>query len=133
LVSHSRYYYAESNLIMVSPFICNEADPFPQIFSKSPTAADGAFEEEKVIVCLVMPHLKGPHDKIVPREGLCITCYLLSTQGKTCEMIKASRVEDTVEPFCYRHLGQSKVSILERSLYWRGHYDDVTFKSPLTV
>jgi len=67
--------------------------------------AGGAFEEEKVIVCFVMPHLKGPHDKIVqvPREGLCITCYLLSKHGQTCDMIKASRVEFTVKPLYYRH------------------------------
>ena len=29
--------------------------------------------------------------------------------------------------------GQSKVSVLERCLYERGHYDDVTFITPLTV
>ena len=29
--------------------------------------------------------------------------------------------------------GQSKVSVLERCLYYRGHHDDVTCKTPLTV
>ena len=29
--------------------------------------------------------------------------------------------------------GQSEVSVLERCLYKRGHYDDVTFMTPLTV
>ena len=29
--------------------------------------------------------------------------------------------------------GQSKVSVLERCLYKEGHYDDVTFMTPLTV
>ena len=67
LVSNNRYYYmyAESNTIMVSPFICNKADKFLQIFSKSLTVAGGAFEEEKVIFCFVMPHLNGLRDNIV--------------------------------------------------------------------
>jgi len=29
--------------------------------------------------------------------------------------------------------GQSKVSVLERCPYKKGHYDDVTFMTPLTV
>ena len=29
--------------------------------------------------------------------------------------------------------GQSKVSVLERCPFYRGHHDDVTFKTPLTV
>ena len=29
--------------------------------------------------------------------------------------------------------GQSEVSVLERCPYKRGHYDDVTFMTPLTV
>ena len=29
--------------------------------------------------------------------------------------------------------GQSKVSVLERCPYKRGHYDDITFMTPLTV
>ena len=29
--------------------------------------------------------------------------------------------------------GQSKVSVLERRTFYRGHYDDVNFKLPLTV
>jgi len=85
---------------MVSPLICNKADQFLQILSKSPTVAGGAFVGEKVIVCSPMPHFNGLRNKIVqiPREGLCITCYLLPKHGKTCDMIKASRFEDTIEP-----------------------------------
>ena len=85
---------------MVSPLICNKADQFLQILSKWPTVAGGAFVGEKVIVCSPMPHFNGLRNKIVqiPGEGLCITCYLLPKHGKTCDMIKASRFEDTIEP-----------------------------------
>ena len=52
-------------LIDYSTYICMKANQFLKIFSKSSYVAGGAFEEEKVIISFLMPHLYGLWYKIL--------------------------------------------------------------------
>ena len=56
--------------------------------------------------------------KVVELSGITVT-YVILTYSRT-SLIRTPK-------------GQNEVSVLERCPYKRGHYDDVTFMTPLTV
>lgn len=88
--------YDESNLIMFSPFICNEADHFFQIFSVTECGRLCLWGIEKVILCFL---INATHAN---RIKLCTTLERASPpptkHGKACNIIKASMVGDALNP-----------------------------------
>ena len=58
----------------------------------------------------------------------------MSKDSRTCIIMFLRVIQSYSQTFLIRTpKEQSEMSVLERCLYKRGHYDDITFMTPLSV